>query len=113
MEATQTALLTALNVVFGVLLSLVMELFPGFAVWWDAVPNAYKRAYRGWAGLVLAVVIAAVLSVLGQLTFDLTTATGVLTAALQVATAWIAFIFGGEATYQTAAPVFPRKRGLG
>ena len=109
-NSNETAVLTALNVVFGILLSLAVELFPQFAVWWDAIPNAYKRAYRGWLGLLLALVIAVTLSVMGQLTFDLTTAAGVLTAALQIATAWIGFVFSGETTYQTAAPVLPRKQ---
>lgn len=94
----------------SIVLSLLIELLPGFARWWDTVPAAYKRAYRGWAGLLIAVVASIVLYVLGELALDLTTLQGWLQAVLNILTAWVAFALGGETTYASAKPYLPRKQ---
>jgi hypothetical protein len=85
-----------------ILLSLVVELVPSLATWWDDLKDEIKRAYRAWASLAIVFVI-------GSVTFFATEGSTVQVAALGIG--WVMSIVGSEAVYQLIAPILPRKQG--
>lgn len=107
---SELLLVPLITTVFSVLLALLPELFPPFAKWWDTLDRAYKQALRAWTGMVITILIFVIhftgLADVGlgaTLTFKIILL-GIL--------AWVAFVQGGEATYQATRLMLPRKRGL-
>lgn len=103
-------LVTLLNAGFGLLLALVVELVPRFARWWDEVPNANKRAYRAWVGLLLATLLSIYLHLMGTVPWDFSSAPLILTRLGEMLGAWVSFVFTGETLYQATARQLPRKQ---
>lgn len=101
---------TAISAVFSVVLSLAIELIPPFARWWDTKDDSVKRAIRGWVGLVIAAVTVAFVHFADVYVIDMTSTKSVLLALFTVLSGWVSFVLGGQATFETAYPVLPRKR---
>ena len=98
-----------LNAVFAFLLSRIIELVPAFATWWDKQPDEYKYAYRGWAGLALAVIVVAFGFFTNLLTLDLSTAPGALLVIGSIVVGWLLFVGSAEATYTATVNKLRRK----
>lgn len=99
-------------VVVGILLSRIIELVPKFARWWDRQPDEYKYAYRGWAGLVVAIALVAFAHFAGLYQFDLGTVADWLLLAGAIIVAWVEFLGSAEGTYQVTRNRLPRKQGV-
>jgi L-lactate permease len=105
-----TFITATLASLFGVLLSLMIELFPQLRVWWDTVDDHRKRAMRGWVGLGLTVAIVVFMHFTEVHTMDFTTTSGALFSVLSVLAGWVGFVQSGEATFQTGYAFFARKQ---
>lgn len=103
-------LVNLLNTGFGLLLSLLIEIVPPFAKWWDTVDDLNKRAYRAWAGLALALLLSLYLHLTGEVPADFSTVAAALRYLTTILTAWIGFVFAGETFYQSTERLLPRKR---
>lgn len=101
-------MLALLSSVGATIMFLAVELVPGFAAKWDAVPGDLKRSYRALAGIILVAVLLS-LHQFGVLDLGLGDALNAQTIADTFA-AWLAFVFGGEMNYQLFKPVLPRKK---
>ena len=104
------ALPPVLSMVFAFLLSRLVELWPPFAVWWDAVAPEYKIAYRGWAGLVLATVLVLFGYFSGFIEFEVGSLEAALILIAAVVISWLLFVGGAEGTYRLTAASLPRKQ---
>ena len=104
------ALPPVLSVVFGFLLSRVIELVPTFAAWWNKQSNEYKHAYRGWFGLVLALVLVVFGYFSQLLTVDLGSVADWLVLVAAVLISWLLFVGSAEGTYRATEANLPRKQ---
>ncbi len=98
----------SLNIILGIIFSLLPELIPGFATKWAALSNEWKRAIRAYAGLVVIIIIAVLQYAFGinfslPAPFDANVALGLLVT-------WGTFVLSAEGTYQIGGPYFPRKQ---
>jgi len=94
--------------VFGIVLSILVEVVPGFKLWWENLPSEKKRPARAIAALIIVAAIVA-LHFTGVYDFGL----GVevtFEAVLSIVMAWISFVVGAEMTFQTFEKSFPRNR---
>ena len=99
-----TALIS--GVISGVL-SLSLELIPGFAAWWDNIASDYKKFYRAIAGLVITILLVGAHFLTG---FDLGLGSVFSWETLRSASAaWLAFVFGADMLYQALKRILPRK----
>lgn len=104
------ALPPILSTVFGFLLSRAVELIPKFASWWDKQGDEYKRAYRGWAGLVLSLLLV-VFGYFAQLVkIDLGSLADWLVLVAAVLISWLLFVGSAEGTYRATEANLPRKQ---
>jgi hypothetical protein len=97
-----------ISVLFGIVLSLLPELIPGFTVRWDALEDEWKRAIRSWVGIVIVVVLM-VLHYTTSLDFGLGVAPNDQAFFLCLKT-YVLFVLSAEGTYQLSGPVLPRKQ---
>jgi hypothetical protein len=104
------ALPLVLPSVFGSFLSMLIELVPAFARWWDPLPDAEKKAFRAWAGLALSAVIVAYLHFSRLMALQLASVADWLTLGGAVLVAWVTFVLGAQKTYETTEPHLPRKQ---
>ena len=94
--------------IFGVVMSLVPELVPGFRIKWDALSNEWKRAVRAYVGAGIVALVAVLQYVSGfELGLPVPFDKSVL---LEIILTWAAFVLSAEGTYQVAAPFLPRKQ---
>jgi hypothetical protein len=105
-----TLLPPLLSVVFGIILSRTIELVPKFAVWWAKQSDVYKRAYRGWAGLVLSVILVVFGYFTDMIQVSLASASDWLVLIAAVIISWMIFIGSAESTYQLTVRNLPRKQ---
>ena len=99
-----------LSIVFSFLLSRLIELIPGFAIWWDKLTEQTKYAYRGWAGLILSVVLVMFAYFAKLLTLDLSTPAAWLVLIASILISWLTFVGGAQSTYQVTKSSLPRKQ---
>ncbi len=104
------ALPPVLSVVFGFVLSRAVELVPSFAGWWDGQPNDYKLAYRGWAGLVLALLLVVFGYFSKIMTFQVDTLADWLILVAAVVISWLLYVGSAEGTYRMTEAGLPRKQ---
>ena len=104
------ALPPVLSMVFAVLLSRLIELWPAFAVWWDIQADEFKIAYRGWAGLILATVLVVFGYFSGFIEFETGSLEAWLILIAAVFISWLLFVGGAEGTYRLTAASLPRKQ---
>ena len=100
----------AVNGLWAILLSLLVELVPAFAKKWGPLLPEQKKSIRGWAGLVLSVATMAFLHFAELFTLDLSTVPAILLTVFSVLAGWTSFVLSGETTYQTVYSLLPRKR---
>jgi hypothetical protein len=104
------ALPHVLAVVYGFVLSRVIELVPSFAKWWDKQPANYKLAYRGWAGLILSVIVVAFTYGAGLAEFQAQTVADWLILVAAVVISWLLYVGSAEGTYQATKDRLMRKQ---
>ena len=104
------ALPPALSIAFAFALSRMIELIPKFASWWDKQSDQYKLAYRGWAGLLLAVLLVVFAYYTKMVAFEVVTAQDWLVLIGAVVISWLLFVAGAEGTYQVTKANLPRKQ---
>jgi len=104
------ALPPVLSAAFGFLLSRVVELVPSFARWWDVQPDEYKLAYRGWAGLVLALLLVVFGYFAEIMTFQVDTVADWLILIAAVVISWLLYVGAAEGTYRATVDSLPRKQ---
>ena len=92
------ALPPALSIFFAFLLSRMIELIPRFASWWDKQTYQYKLAYRGWAGLLLAVLLVVFAYYTEMVAFEVVTVKDWLVLIGAVVISWLLFVAGAEGT---------------
>jgi NO-binding membrane sensor protein with MHYT domain len=108
MEERMNGLVSLISGVFGVALSILVEVIPGFKLWWDNLPTEQKRPARAIAALVIVASIAA-LHFTGVYDFGLG-AVITFEIAMNIVWAWVSFVIGAEMTFQTFEKSFPRNR---
>jgi hypothetical protein len=99
-----------LSVVFGFLVSRTVELVPAFSRWWGPLPDHEKLAFRGWAGLVLAVILVTFGYFSGLIELELTTTAEWLSSLAAVLISWLLFVGGAEGTYRLTKDNLPRNQ---
>lgn len=104
------ALPPIISVLFGFLLSRAVELVPAFAVWWDKQTDQHKLAYRGWAGLILSILIV-VFSYFAQLLeLQVASLADWLTLIAAIVISWLLYVASAEGTYRATVATLPRKQ---
>lgn len=103
------ALVAMVSGLFGIVISMLMELVPSFRRWWEKVESDTKRMVRAWVGLVLSVVVTVVMYLLGEWAIEFTSVEVIVGTVISVLAGWYGFVQGGEQTYQAVKPVLPRK----
>lgn len=97
------------SVVFAFLLSRAIELVPKFARWWDAQPDNYKIAYRGWSGLAISIIVVLFVYFAGLTQIPLHTLADWLIFIAATLISWLLYVGSAEATYQLTKETLPRK----
>lgn len=105
------ALSSAVTSIASIILSMLIELFPPFATWWDGVEDRWKKSYRGLACLLLTLLTIAFLHFADYVPIVIATLADALRFVLTVLVAWVISVLGTEVLYQTSAPALPRKKG--
>lgn len=103
-----SGLASLISGVFGVVLSILVEVIPGFKLWWENLPTEQKRPARAIAALVIVAAIVA-LHFTGVYDFGFG-AIVTFEAVLNIIMAWVSFVVGAEATFQSFEKSFPRNR---